>query len=201
MSSAILWGVKVAVATVLAMLGIWLISRVVGWAFAIVIGVVAGVAFTVIVVVALVLRLIGAGISRFAEILTVDQDEKYDRSAEMAREIASAPGGSDELLAVASRIRRLTKAGHSIAEPRLARAVAAVSGTAERLLAKAARSRADARRLRPALVHRLGHVEAVTLCPRHFATVREAAKRTLGQRHFDVQLIGGMVLHEGRSPR
>ena len=31
-----------------------------------------------------------------------------------------------------------------------------------------------------------------------FATVREAAKRTLGQRHFDVQLIGGMVLHEGK---
>ncbi len=30
-----------------------------------------------------------------------------------------------------------------------------------------------------------------------FATVREAAKRTLGQRHFDVQLIGGMVLHYG----
>ncbi|MFN5012800.1 preprotein translocase subunit SecA [Bradyrhizobium sp.] len=30
-----------------------------------------------------------------------------------------------------------------------------------------------------------------------FATVREASKRTLGQRHFDVQLIGGMVLHEG----
>src|SRR5260370_32289475 len=30
-----------------------------------------------------------------------------------------------------------------------------------------------------------------------FATVREAAKRTLGQRPFDVQLIGGMVLHEG----
>ncbi len=30
-----------------------------------------------------------------------------------------------------------------------------------------------------------------------FATVREAARRALGQRHFDVQLIGGMVLHEG----
>jgi len=30
-----------------------------------------------------------------------------------------------------------------------------------------------------------------------FATVREAAKRSLGQRHFDVQLIGGMVLHQG----
>ena len=31
-----------------------------------------------------------------------------------------------------------------------------------------------------------------------FATVREAAKRTLGQRHFDVQLLGGMILQEGR---
>lgn len=31
-----------------------------------------------------------------------------------------------------------------------------------------------------------------------FATVREAAKRAIGQRHFDVQLIGGMILHEGR---
>jgi preprotein translocase subunit SecA len=31
-----------------------------------------------------------------------------------------------------------------------------------------------------------------------FATVREAAKRVLGQRHFDVQIIGGMILHEGR---
>ncbi len=31
-----------------------------------------------------------------------------------------------------------------------------------------------------------------------FATVREAAKRTLGQRHFDVQLLGGMVLHRGQ---
>ena len=36
------------------------------------------------------------------------------------------------------------------------------------------------------------------LLPEAFATVREAAKRTLHQRHFDVQLIGGMVLHEGR---
>jgi preprotein translocase subunit SecA len=35
------------------------------------------------------------------------------------------------------------------------------------------------------------------LLPEAFATVREAAKRTLGQRHFDVQLAGGMVLNEG----
>jgi len=36
------------------------------------------------------------------------------------------------------------------------------------------------------------------LLPEAFATVREAAKRTLGQRHYDVQLIGGIVLHQGK---
>src|SRR3954466_16084400 len=35
------------------------------------------------------------------------------------------------------------------------------------------------------------------LLPESFALTREAAKRALGQRHFDVQLIGGMVLHDG----
>ncbi len=35
------------------------------------------------------------------------------------------------------------------------------------------------------------------LLPDAFATVREAAKRTLGQRHYDVQLMGGIVLHRG----
>ena len=36
------------------------------------------------------------------------------------------------------------------------------------------------------------------LLPEAFATVREAAKRSLGQRHYDVQLIGGIMLHNGR---
>ena len=36
------------------------------------------------------------------------------------------------------------------------------------------------------------------LLPEAFAVVREAAKRTLGMRHFDVQLVGGMVLHAGK---
>jgi len=36
------------------------------------------------------------------------------------------------------------------------------------------------------------------ILPEAFAAAREAAKRTLNQRHFDVQLIGGMVLHEGK---
>ncbi|TSC96522.1 MAG: preprotein translocase subunit SecA [Parcubacteria group bacterium Athens1014_26] len=34
--------------------------------------------------------------------------------------------------------------------------------------------------------------------PRAFALTREAAKRTLGQRHFDVQLMGGIILHQGK---
>ncbi len=36
------------------------------------------------------------------------------------------------------------------------------------------------------------------LIPEAFAAVREASKRTIGQRHFDVQLMGGMVLHQGK---
>jgi len=37
-----------------------------------------------------------------------------------------------------------------------------------------------------------------SMLPEAFAIVREAAKRTLGQRHYDVQLIGGIVLHQGK---
>nr|NIV49139.1 DEAD/DEAH box helicase [Gammaproteobacteria bacterium] len=45
---------------------------------------------------------------------------------------------------------------------------------------------------------RLGNGEPLDdLLPEAFATVREAAKRTLGQRHYDVQLVGGVVLHRG----
>ena len=36
------------------------------------------------------------------------------------------------------------------------------------------------------------------LLPEAFAVVREAGKRAVGMRHFDVQLIGGMVLHSGK---
>ena len=38
---------------------------------------------------------------------------------------------------------------------------------------------------------------STTLLPETFAIVREAGRRTMGMRHFDVQLIGGMVLHGG----
>ncbi len=50
----------------------------------------------------------------------------------------------------------------------------------------------------PAFRDRLAKGETLEdLLPEAFAVVREAARRTLGQRHFDVQLVGGMVLHFG----
>jgi preprotein translocase subunit SecA len=52
--------------------------------------------------------------------------------------------------------------------------------------------------LTPAFKERLAKGETLEdILPEAFAAVREAAKRTLGQRHFDVQLVGGMVLHYG----
>jgi len=49
------------------------------------------------------------------------------------------------------------------------------------------------------LRERLAKGEALdALLPEAFATVREASRRVLGLRHFDVQMIGGMVLHEGK---
>jgi preprotein translocase subunit SecA len=46
---------------------------------------------------------------------------------------------------------------------------------------------------------RLAEGETVDdLLPEAFAVVREAGKRTLNMRHFDVQLIGGVVLHRGK---
>lgn len=48
------------------------------------------------------------------------------------------------------------------------------------------------------LKKRLAKETLDNILPDAFAVVRETARRTLGQRHFDVQLIGGMVLHEGK---
>jgi len=57
----------------------------------------------------------------------------------------------------------------------------------------------ELRAMTPAFKERLAKGETLdNLLPEAFAVVREAAKRTLGQRHFDVQLVGGMVLNEGR---
>ena len=42
------------------------------------------------------------------------------------------------------------------------------------------------------------HVNIEEIIPEAFAVVRETSKRTVNMRHFDVQLIGGKVLHEGK---
>ena len=55
------------------------------------------------------------------------------------------------------------------------------------------RERMDALRERAAN----GRGPSTTLLPECFAVVRETGKRTMGMRHFDVQLIGAMALHEG----
>src|SRR3982751_1514375 len=61
-----------------------------------------------------------------------------------------------------------------------------------------AMSDAELAGMTPAFRARLEQGETLDdLLPEAFAVVREAAKRTLGQRHFDVQLVGGMVLHKG----
>ena len=43
-----------------------------------------------------------------------------------------------------------------------------------------------------------GSVSLEQIIPEAFALVREAAKRTLGERHYDVQLAGGLILHKGK---
>jgi preprotein translocase subunit SecA len=63
----------------------------------------------------------------------------------------------------------------------------------------AALSDADLRAKTDEFKNRLAQGEKLdALLPEAFAVVREASKRTLEMRHFDVQLIGGMVLHEGK---
>ncbi|RJX32389.1 MAG: preprotein translocase subunit SecA [Desulfarculus sp.] len=62
-----------------------------------------------------------------------------------------------------------------------------------------ARTSAELAALTPAFQERLAGGETLdALLPEAFAAVREAARRTIGQRHYDVQLIGGIVLHEGK---
>ncbi|MEQ8482951.1 MAG: preprotein translocase subunit SecA [Pseudomonadales bacterium] len=57
----------------------------------------------------------------------------------------------------------------------------------------------ELRSVTPRLKERLAQGEKLDdLLPEAFAAVREAAKRSKGMRHFDVQLIGGITLHEGR---
>jgi preprotein translocase subunit SecA len=73
--------------------------------------------------------------------------------------------------------------------------VAAVAGFEDGMRA---RSDSDLRALTTVFRDRLAAGETLDqLMPEAFAAVREAARRVLGQRHFDVQIMGGVVLHRG----
>ena len=43
-----------------------------------------------------------------------------------------------------------------------------------------------------------GSIKLESIIPESFALVREAARRSLGERHYDVQLAGGLILHQGK---
>lgn len=94
-----------------------------------------------------------------------------------------------------SFITRLFGDGNAAALKRASPIVAKVNALEDRMKAL---PDTDLRALTPAFRARLEQGESLDeLAPEAFAAVREASRRVLGQRHFDVQLIGGMILHQG----
>ncbi len=96
-------------------------------------------------------------------------------------------GGLARTLFGTTNDRALKALGKAVA------AINALEAETERLSDEDLRARTDGLRARVA-----DGASLDSLVPEAFAIVREAAKRVLGQRHFDVQLIGGMVLHQGK---
>ena len=79
---------------------------------------------------------------------------------------------------------------------RMSRVVVSINSLEPRI---AALSDAELREMTPRLKQRLTDGETLdAILPEAFAAVREASRRAIGLRHFDVQLIGGITLHEGR---
>ncbi len=96
---------------------------------------------------------------------------------------------------IASLFRKLVPSKNSRELRRMGRIVSRVNALEESM---SALSDADIAALTPKFRERLDGGEALdALLPEAFAAVREASKRTLGMRHFDTQLLGGIALHEG----
>ena len=90
---------------------------------------------------------------------------------------------------------RILRAGEGRLLRELGKVVAVVNGHEARI---SALSDADLRAQTALFQKRISEGESLDeLLPEAFAVVREAAKRTLGQRHYDVQLMGGAALHRG----
>ena len=93
-------------------------------------------------------------------------------------------------------LTRLVGGSNEGALKKLRRAVAQINDLEPQMSRK---SDAELWALRPKLAARLDAGETLdAILPAAFAAVREASKRVLGMRHFDVQLIGGIVLHQGK---
>lgn len=91
-------------------------------------------------------------------------------------------------LVVGSRNDRIVKK-----KMKLVKKINALSAEYEKLTDEALRAKTQEFRNRLAKGEKLDH-----LIPEAFAAVREASSRVLGMRHFDVQLIGGMILNDGK---
>ena len=90
---------------------------------------------------------------------------------------------------------RILRAGEGRLLRELGKVVAVVNGHEARI---SALSDVDLRAQTALFQKRISEGESLDeLLPEAFAVVREAAKRTLGQRHYDVQLMGGAALHRG----
>ncbi len=93
-------------------------------------------------------------------------------------------------------LTRLIGGSNEGALKKLRRSVAQINALEPEMSRK---SDAELWALRPKLAARLRAGETLDdILPHAFAAVREASKRALGMRHFDVQLIGGIVLHQGK---
>src|SRR6185312_15825864 len=85
----------------------------------------------------------------------------------------------------------------NVREVKRARAIVTKVNSHEAAMKKL--SDAELRELTVKFRERLGKGETLdALLPEAFAAVREAASRSIGMRHYDVQLIGGIVLHGGK---
>src|SRR5688572_26067908 len=115
--------------------------------------------------------------------------------ARLGLPIVRRSGAHLEVLMLANLAKRIFGSANDRFLKSLAKDVAAINAL-EPELEKLSDDELRART--PALKKRLEEGESLEdLLVDAFATVREASKRTLGQRHFDVQLLGGMVLHRG----
>ena len=169
--SAVHWGLVVAAAIVAILLLLQLSVEVAGFWFTLIAGLFAALGFVAAVVFVLVRRLFGAVARRLEGIMRVPDEERYDTAATFEAELSRSaePDGHkpgevpDELTAAAERVARIRKAAHGLHDVALGQALDRVGQTAGVLLSQAARSRAAYRRLRTALVHHLGHVEAIAL--------------------------------------